>query len=79
MNNLKVNINNVQEFKLNNQETQIYEVIKNRNNINNNLKFTKNNDVILPPYNIIKNKIDTNNTNNTAILKTIDSTKWNNK
>ena len=65
MNNFKVNINNVEEFQLNNtQQSQIYEVIKSRNNINNDLKITNNNDVKLPSYNIIEKKLDINNNNN---------------
>ena len=43
MNNFKVNINNVEEFQLNNtQQSQIYEVIKSRNNINNDYLIMEN-------------------------------------
>ena len=68
MNNLKVKINDVNEYKINNkQQSPIYEIIKNRINTNTN-KLTKNNDVILPIYNIIKKNLrdEINNNNNNS-------------
>ena len=64
MNNLKVNINNVEEYKLNNNsQSQIYHIVKNRIYTNDE-KFTDNKDVKLPSYNIIKNDLTDNNNNN---------------
>jgi len=77
MNNFKVNINDVQEFKLNNnQQPQIYNVIKNRKDTNNNLKITNNRDVILPSYNVIKTRIDTNNNNNNNNTNNTNNNGW---